>query len=120
MIGLSILHDYTCVTGFVFYFNDNSSQLIGTNYDGIMTPILGLNAPNFNSLSVKSFADDVLYRIQICNTTESCVTAGDPSIDMNYNIDIYFLSITAFWASYGVSNGQYRCLRDFGIDYVDI
>ena len=34
--------------------------------------------------------------------------------------DIYFLSITAFWASYGVSNGQYRCLRDFGLDYVDI
>ena len=120
MIGLSILHDYTCVTGFVFYFNDNTSQLVGTNYDGIMTPFLGLNASNSNSLSVNSFADDVLHRIQICNATKSCVTAGDPSIEMNYNIDIYFLSITAFWASYGISNGQYRCLRDFGLDYVDI
>lgn len=119
MTGLSILYDATCVTGFMFYFNDNTSQLVGNDYGEIKRPILSLN--NFNLkpfLSVNSFVvGDAIYRIRMCNETQSCVDAGDQGITMNNYFQIE-QNLTAFWGSYGKLNGEYICIKDFGINYL--
>jgi hypothetical protein len=118
MTGLSILFDTTCVTGFIFYFNDNTSQLVGSDYGEIKRPILSLNNLNLRPfLSVNSFVGDAIYRIRMCNEKQSCVDAGDQGIMMNNYFQIE-QNLTAFWGSYGKLNGEYRCIKDFGINYL--
>ena len=120
MTGLSILHDYSCVSGFVFYFNDKTNQLVGTNY-GIQTPMLSFNWGS--KLKLRSFADDFIFGIEICSESldgvESCVNGGR-NLGQNYEINSSdYSKITSFWGTSMTSSiGEYNCLKDFGYDYI--
>lgn len=89
--------------------------MVGSRYSGSQTQMLSLN--NTNVKSVNSYVDDVIYSIQICNLFGSCVIGGDQSVIRNNYIDTSNYTITNFWGSNGLPNGEYACLKDFGIDY---
>jgi len=116
MTGLAVINNYVCVSGFIFYFSDNTSKLVGSRYSGTQTQMLSLNNTNVRKL-VNSYVDDVIYSIQISNLFDSCVIGGDQSVIRNNYIDTSYYTIMNFWGSDGLPNGEYACLKVFGIDY---
>ena len=113
-----LIHDSTCVNGFILYFSDDTNFSVGSPYCSIQTKMLNLDS-NIYLKSVNSYVGDVIYTIQLCNQDGECIIGGDQSQTMNnfIEVSIYSQDITAFWGSNGKSNGEYRCLNDFGVDY---
>jgi hypothetical protein len=117
MTSLAILgHTTICATGLTFYFSDGSSQTVGTNYDQTIS-ILNFANPNGLS-SVNTYAGSIIDILQICNTANTCVTAGNyGGRTLNYFSSISpSWNVTAFWGSYAYYSGV-TCLQSFGIYY---
>jgi hypothetical protein len=121
MTGLSILgKSGSCTTGIKFYFNDGSSQTMGTSYGGD-SPILYFDSTSNRLANVSSYGGSILDVMQICTETNTCVINGNVG-GRNPNTTGVInpaWEITAFWGVRYQWNG-FDCLANFGIFYTDI
>jgi hypothetical protein len=121
MTGLSVLgKSGFCTSGIKFYFNDGSSQTMGTSYGGD-SPILYFNSTSNRLVNVTSFSGYIVDILKICTETNTCVINGNVvgKVLNNYVKLNSAWKITAFW---GV-NTKYAnidCLNNFGIYYTAI
>ena len=112
MVGLSILGDGTCSSGFNFYFSDGSTKSVGWYYGESST----LCFDNSNKLTgVYNYAGTILDILEIC-TNLTCVIRGNTGgrqinqyVPINPN-----LTITAFWGAFRRYDDN-NCLEDFGV-----
>ena len=121
MTGLSILSKVgSCASGIKFYFNDGSSQTMGTSYGGD-SPILYFDSISNRLANVSSYGGSILDVMQICTETNTCVINGNVG-GRNPNTTGVInpaWEITAFWGVRYQRNGL-DCLANFGIFYTDI
>ena len=121
MTGLSILgKSGSCASGIKFYFNNGSSQTMGTSYGGD-SPILYFDSTSNRLANVSSYGGNIIDVLRICTETNKCVINGNVG-GRNPNTQAVINStweITAFWGVRHQYNG-FDCLANFGIFYTDI
>jgi hypothetical protein len=121
MTGLSILSKVgSCASGIKFYFNNGSSQTMGTSYGGD-SPILHFDSTSNRLANVSSNSGNIIDVLRICTETNKCVINGNIGGKfLNNYVKLYSTwQITAFW---GVNVNFYGldCMANFGIFYTDI
>ncbi len=122
MTGLQILaQDGVCVTGFIFTYNDSTTQTTGAA--GNIS--VSLNFSNINQWTpqiistVQSFTGLIVDLIQICIPSGTCVSAGNTAKTLGNQTSVGATNvITSFYGTYEYwSVPGIDCLNTFGVNY---
>jgi hypothetical protein len=120
MTGLQILaQNGVCVTGFIFTYNDSTTQSTGTAGDTTVSLSFGNSnqwTPQIIN-AVQSFTGLIVDLIQICIPSGTCVSAGNTAKTLGSPTSVGATNvITSFYGSYASYSG-YSCLTSFGVNY---